>query len=294
MPKLTGPLFSVEARKDLGKAITYQRRPGGASVYGYKQPKVPLTDRQLWQRNLIRWCVYQWQQLSDVAKAEWEDKAKGLRQSGYSLFINQRRGYLFDPDVLLYLPLYDTRLKGNIFSSMDSYGKTCTSVGSLWTPQGRKLDGLDDYLYFAPQSSSAWTVSFCMKSELSKNFDLFNRGLNGGRFYVGTTPSIYVRWRHADGSYYTYQLTGWETWKDTLKYISITYADGYIDTYINGVWKKRVHAGSQYSWRGTIQFGHQSMQVYYKGLFDQIMIDERALNARWNEFNFNATKFRYN
>ena len=90
MPKVTGPLMSLEARKTLAKTLTFQRRPGGASVYGYTKPKVPLTDRQLWQRNLIRWCVYEWQQLSDGDKASWEDLAKGQGQSGYSYFIKRR------------------------------------------------------------------------------------------------------------------------------------------------------------------------------------------------------------
>lgn len=87
MPKVKGPLFSVSARKSLGKALTYQGRPGGAAVYPYKKPKVPLTDGQLLQRQYISWAVDKWQSFSDEVKAEYEAKAKGHGQSGYSLFI---------------------------------------------------------------------------------------------------------------------------------------------------------------------------------------------------------------
>ncbi len=172
MPKLTGPLFSVEAHGALAKALTYQRRPGGASVYGYKKPKVPLTDRQIWQRDLIKWCVYEWQQLTDEQKADWEDKAKGRGQSGYSYFLHQRRGYLFDPDVGIYLPLYDIRFEVSPFLSFDSYGHLCTVYGALWTSQGRDFDGEDDYISLpitSPldlSSASDWSILLWVKASL--------------------------------------------------------------------------------------------------------------------------------
>ena len=49
-----------------------------------------------------------------------------------------------DPYCKLYLPLW--KLDGNSFMSKDAYGHLCTNYGSLWTPQGRKFDGVDDYV----------------------------------------------------------------------------------------------------------------------------------------------------
>lgn len=88
MPKVTGPLFSTEAHGALGDVLTYQRRPGGASVYGYKKPKVPLTNAQKLQRQLISWAVDKWQAMTDEERADYEAKARGQGQSGYSYFIS--------------------------------------------------------------------------------------------------------------------------------------------------------------------------------------------------------------
>jgi len=141
MPKLRGPLFSLEARKQLGKGLTYQRRPGGASVYGYQTPKVPLTTAQHTQRDKIMWCVLSWRMLSDAAKAEWEAKAKGQGQSGYSYFVSQTCGYIYDPACVLYLPLFSTDLKGDSFLSRDSYGHLCAVTGAVWGSKGRTFGG---------------------------------------------------------------------------------------------------------------------------------------------------------
>ena len=50
--------------------------------------------------------------------------------------------FIFDPNLVLYLPLY--QLDGSSFMSKDAYGHLCTVTGALWTPQGRDFDGTDD------------------------------------------------------------------------------------------------------------------------------------------------------
>lgn len=189
MPKVTGPLFSVEADGALGKVLTYQRRPGGASVYGYKKPKIPLTDRQQWQRDLIKWCVYEWQQLTAEEKVGWEDKAVGQGQSGYSYFMHQRRGYVFDPDVALYLPLYDTRLKDTQFLSMESHGHLCTVTGALWTSQGRSFNGVGDYITIENHASldltGDYTIIFWVNlSSLGSTQYVINKKIDANNGYA--------------------------------------------------------------------------------------------------------------
>jgi len=146
MPKLTGPLFSVEAHKDLAKALTYQRRPGGASVYGYKKPRVPLSDLQVQQRSLIAAATGYWHSLTDDQKAEWEVKAKGQGQSGYSYCISQYCKLNFDRP--LWLPFNEG--SGLFTADRSGHGNNGTIVGASWVAgqygHALSFDGEDNYV----------------------------------------------------------------------------------------------------------------------------------------------------
>ena len=48
--------------------------------------------------------------------------------------------------LVLNLPFYDTNLKGDTFRSMDWVGHECTTHHPIWRPDGRSLDGIDDYI----------------------------------------------------------------------------------------------------------------------------------------------------
>jgi len=50
--------------------------------------------------------------------------------------------WILDPSLVLYLPLH--QLDGSSFMSRDAYGHLCSVTGALWTPRGRKFDGVDD------------------------------------------------------------------------------------------------------------------------------------------------------
>ena len=52
--------------------------------------------------------------------------------------------FIFDPSLVLYLPLYE--LDGASFKSKDAYGHLCTVTGAIWTPRGSRFDGSDDYI----------------------------------------------------------------------------------------------------------------------------------------------------
>jgi len=52
--------------------------------------------------------------------------------------------FIFDPSLVLYLPFHE--LDGTSFMSRDIYGHRSTNYGSVWTPRGRKFDGVDDYI----------------------------------------------------------------------------------------------------------------------------------------------------
>jgi len=50
--------------------------------------------------------------------------------------------FIFDPSLVLYLPLY--QLDGASFVSKDAHGHLCSVTGALWRPDGRYFDGTDD------------------------------------------------------------------------------------------------------------------------------------------------------
>jgi len=51
---------------------------------------------------------------------------------------------IFDPRLVLYLPLY--LLDGGSFMSRDACGHLCAVTGALWRPDGRYFDGNDDWI----------------------------------------------------------------------------------------------------------------------------------------------------
>ena len=58
---------------------------------------------------------------------------------------NTRRNWLLDSQLPLYLPFWDSRMKGSPIISQDIYSHSCPVTGAIWTPQGRSFDGIDDY-----------------------------------------------------------------------------------------------------------------------------------------------------
>ena len=55
--------------------------------------------------------------------------------------------FALDSYCKLYLPLW--KLDGDSFADHSAYGHLCTNYGSLWTPQGRSFDGVNDYVEMA-------------------------------------------------------------------------------------------------------------------------------------------------
>ena len=54
------------------------------------------------------------------------------------------RNFIYDPSLVLYLPLY--KLDGSSFMDRSAYGHLCTVTGALWTPRGRNFDNVDDFI----------------------------------------------------------------------------------------------------------------------------------------------------
>ena len=106
--------------------------------------------------------------------------------------------FIFDPSLMLYLPLY--QLDGSSFISRDVHGHLCTVTGALWRPNGRNFDGSDDYIEIPATStqldftSEDFTIFMWVKfSDVSSSHILFLRSdfsTTGYYAIVRSTASI--------------------------------------------------------------------------------------------------------
>lgn len=95
MAKTNGPLFSLKASKQLGKAITFKSYGGKSVVTRYTTPgDIKSYDPTSRQHNIR--CVYRllfedWQELSEAQKQTWIDEAKqkDITLSGWNLFYKE-------------------------------------------------------------------------------------------------------------------------------------------------------------------------------------------------------------
>ena len=88
--------------------------------------------------------------------------------------------FALDPYCKLYLPLW--KLDGDSFADRSAYGHLCTNYGSLWTPQGRSFDGVDDYVQMPLVTSVTTNVTLSAWVYLSSN------SLKGVFIHNGKTP----------------------------------------------------------------------------------------------------------
>lgn len=93
MPKVQGPLFSLEAKGSLNKTLTFQKRRGTTAVYQYKKPGdvTPIwpTGAQTVSRLFYFLATFIWNDLDDDSKALVESWARdtGKPMSGFNYII---------------------------------------------------------------------------------------------------------------------------------------------------------------------------------------------------------------
>lgn len=89
MPKLTGPLFSVEARGTLGNALTFKKGKEGQRVEKVPRPRDRKSVAQVAQRDLFVEAVLYWHSLGMSQRDYAEVKGDALRITGYNYVIRE-------------------------------------------------------------------------------------------------------------------------------------------------------------------------------------------------------------
>lgn len=96
MAKVTGPLFSLDARNSVGKAITYSYWRGINYVRSRVVPHNPQSADQTAIRNLITDASVLWKSesspIDSAFKAAYDTAASGQPYSGFNLFIKDAVG----------------------------------------------------------------------------------------------------------------------------------------------------------------------------------------------------------
>jgi hypothetical protein len=88
MAKVIGPLHSLTASGDFGKALTYRRVNGTNVVSEYSSPTDNRSIPQVAHRSGMHDARDAWRALSPSEKQSWNQSAIGIPgTSGYNLFI---------------------------------------------------------------------------------------------------------------------------------------------------------------------------------------------------------------
>jgi len=91
MAKVTGPLFSLDARQSLGKSLTYSIWKGINYVRRLVVPQNPNTTCQIVIRKVINRGSVGWKNgvtgISTAQKALWDTAAEGTAESGFNRYM---------------------------------------------------------------------------------------------------------------------------------------------------------------------------------------------------------------
>ncbi len=110
MPKITGPLFSLEAKGSIAKNLTFSERKTGAQVRFQKKQKDVLTSDRVEHRARFLEAVAAWHALTEEKKLVYDQRVKDLMMTGYNLYL---REYLLAPPVVFYPAYYGEAIYGN-------------------------------------------------------------------------------------------------------------------------------------------------------------------------------------
>jgi len=206
-------------------------------------------------------------------------------------------GFIFDPSLVLYLPLYD--LDGGSFMSKDAYGHLCPVTGALWTPQGRYFDGTDDEIrcgkHIALQATTDTTI-LVWANPTDGAYDCIVHKTNKAgtdRYTLWAIGRTFKECQN-DGGYYVGDSTA-PTGVWTL--FGLTFGSTGFRMSLNGVAHGVDATNTSVMTTGTYQelmIGEDMTGSYdFKGLMGEVWIFSRILSLVEIQGIYLATKWRY-
>ena len=141
MPKVKGPLFSVDAKGTLADAISYQ---GG--LRGHRVTKVPshkdtFSAPQLIERMLFLEGRDYWASLSAGEKETFNEDGAKLGMTGYNYAIKEFKKGRLQGDLRLFAPMQEG--EGAVVADRSGYGNDGAITGALWVQLASGLWVLD-------------------------------------------------------------------------------------------------------------------------------------------------------
>ena len=210
-----------------------------------------------------------------------------------------RDNFIYDPSLVLYLPLY--KRDGLTFSSDDKHGHLATVTGALWTLQGRRFDGIDDAISCGNNAALvnitritliAWVTKGTL-TDAAMIISKYNPAVSGYALYVDNATNKPI-FRH-DGlgdSVMTFN----SAIGTNATFLAATFNGSQVLGFINGVVDiTKDLAGDLVAYNQTLRIGRYSegAQYYWKGSIGEILIYNRALTPQEITRNYLATKWRY-
>ena len=124
MARTIGPLFSEEARKQLGKSIIFKTKAGKTFVTKYNKPgdktSFNPSESQLEKREIYGAAIREWQALTEEQKEVFNEivKDKNLKMSGWNYYYQQA---VIDPDFFFGLAIYGQGIFGGAIYGNENY-----------------------------------------------------------------------------------------------------------------------------------------------------------------------------
>ncbi len=209
------------------------------------------------------------------------------------------REFIFDPSLVLYLPLYE--LDGASFMSEDKHGHLCTVTGALWRPDGRYFDGIDDKITVPDAasldiSSTLTLVAWVNHDANGNEFMLSKWGATGCSYYILEDADKKLRMgvTFSDSNQEVICTTNLPT---TTWYLAAgTYDQTYIRGYLNGVLNctPKAQVGNIDVTAEDVYAGWGFSNTYaWAGKVGEAWIYNRALSASEIMRICQSTKWRY-
>ena len=157
MARITGPLFSLEARGKLGNNLIYQQTPNGSVVKRFSIPRNPNTEAQASQRSNFQACSTAWMNLGSLSRLSWDSVGPCSHVAAKNKFfsINLVRLAQSKPIMIDFNPLLDQHYDNHRFV-------VCRDGNDFYLrfPWSNATDLVDKVAFRSPSSTNEVSTSF--------------------------------------------------------------------------------------------------------------------------------------